>query len=149
MNLVDVTHRLDESELRDVISASVGFPTTEKMTRVAEVYASDPSRTAFALVDGIQVVGVIGLEVLSPGQARITHIAVTPDRRQRGVGRMLIDRVSRLKGLSELFAETDGDAVEFYRRCGFSVERLHDRQGNRERFMCRASTLDVENSGLG
>jgi ribosomal protein S18 acetylase RimI-like enzyme len=147
MNLVDVTHRLGDPELLEVLSDSVGFPTPKKLARVAEVYATTSSRNAFALMDGVEVVGVIGLEVLSPGRGRIIHIAVTPSRRQQGVGRMLIDRASRLGGLRELSAETDGDAVEFYRRCGFTIERLPDRQWNRVRFLCRASIPDIDEDG--
>jgi ribosomal protein S18 acetylase RimI-like enzyme len=138
MELVDVTDRLGEPELREVLSASVGFPTPEKLARVAEAYVSQPSWTAFALMDGAEVVGIIGLESVEIGRGRIRHLAVAPERRRRGVGRTLIDRMARRAGLREIFAETDGDGVEFYRRCGFAAEPL-DRDGSTERFLCRTS----------
>ena len=41
--------------------------------------------------------------------------------------------------LAELEAETDEDAVEFYRRCGFDVESIPEEGGRRRRFRCRAT----------
>lgn len=37
---------------------------------------------------------------------------------------------------SSLVAETDADAVEFYRRCGFAVERIGEQYVGVDRFRC-------------
>ena len=47
---------------------------------------------------------------------------VAPDWRSRGLARGLIDALAERMGAEQVVAETDDDAVGFYRRCGFSVE---------------------------
>lgn len=45
-------------------------------------------------------------------------------------------RAAKVLALHHLDAETDADAVDFYRRCGFAVESLGERYPGVERFRC-------------
>ena len=49
----------------------------------------------------------------------------------------MILHVCKAYGLEEITAETDRDAVEFYRRVGFEVESLGEQYPGTERFLCR------------
>ena len=66
----------------------------------------------------------------------IRHIAVLPSRRGQGIGRDLIDAAVAGLDLHSVTAETDGEAVGFYRRCGFTVRSLGERYRGTERFAC-------------
>ncbi len=56
----------------------------------------------------------------------IRDIAVEPEAQRAGVGRRMIEAAAEAVGAVEIVAETDDDAVECYRRCGFAVESLGD-----------------------
>ena len=72
------------------------------------------------------------------GTAELEGIAVRREFRRRGVGRALIRAVWKAEALSGLAAETDDDAVGFYRRCGFAVEPFTRRfpDGTAVRYRC-------------
>ena len=94
-------------------------PTPEKYAARVEHLRTGP-------VYGCFVAGALaGILALSPprgGAAEIVGIAVASERRGRGLGARLIAAAVEREHLSRLTAETDDDAVGFYRRCGFQVE---------------------------
>ena len=65
-----------------------------------------------------------GILVLDNGSssAEIVGIAVSENCRHNGIGRYMIQQVMALEQPKVLYAQTDDDAVGFYRSCGFTVE---------------------------
>lgn len=49
----------------------------------------------------------------------------------------MIDELLMLEHLTELIAETDRDAVEFYRKYGFEIHSLGEKYPGVDRFHCR------------
>jgi len=74
----------------------------------------------------------------------ITNIAVAEHARNRGIGRAMIT-VLREKHREMIEAETDDDAIDFYRKCGFICTPTMQKQGVR-RWKCilPASETDEE-----
>ena len=70
------------------------------------------------------LVGILALSLPEDGTAEIVGIAVAEDARGQGIGAWLIAQAARAEGLKRLMAETDDEAVGFYRRCGFHATRL-------------------------
>jgi len=136
VDLVDVSERLGEGKLSELFALSVGYPTPEKLAGLAARYSSESSWSAFALFEGANPVGVIGIELPSPGSARIQHISVSPGAQRSGIGRHLIEGIRTRNALRELYAETDAGSVPFYRRCGFFVTSLGELYPGIERFSC-------------
>ncbi|OPG15357.1 GNAT family N-acetyltransferase [Ferroacidibacillus organovorans] len=100
-----------------------------------EKYSS--SNTALYLFqDNDEAIGVIGIKRTKQATAEILHIAVEGTRRNRGIGRQMIEELLKTEDISELCAETDKDAVDFYRRCGFTVRSLGEKYPGTERFLC-------------
>ena len=60
----------------------------------------------------------------SEAAAEIIGIAVSDDARRKGIGKELIRRVMESEGLERVIARTDDDSIGFYRKCGFSEERI-------------------------
>lgn len=57
----------------------------------------------------------------------LEYIAVAADRRSRGFGRSLINHIQAQHDGVDIAAETDDDAIGFYRRLGFQIsERDRD-----------------------
>ncbi|MDA2005415.1 GNAT family N-acetyltransferase [Bacillus cereus] len=75
----------------------------------------------------------IGIEIIG---AKIRHIAVIPQYRHKGIALQMIKEVVRIHQLTYLEAETDDEAVEFYKRIGFQVRTLGEKYPGVERFHC-------------
>ncbi|EJL43561.1 N-acetyltransferase [Brevibacillus agri] len=125
------------ADVAAVIAPCLYNPTPEKLNVLMRLYKTDPNRSLYACVDGDSVFAIIGLK-RNPTEntAVILHIAVTEERRGQGVGRQLIDDVLALHSLAAIQAETDREAVAFYRSCGFAVESLGEVYPGVERFLC-------------
>jgi ribosomal protein S18 acetylase RimI-like enzyme len=114
---------------------------------IADRYRDSRSRLLGLVVDkswevpGIEAetpIACIGLESGEyPTQAEITSLAVLPDWRRRGVGKALVFGACTHLGLRVVEAQTDADAVDFYRSAGFAVESLGEKYLGVERFRCR------------
>ncbi|MDA2278696.1 GNAT family N-acetyltransferase [Bacillus cereus] len=74
----------------------------------------------------------LGIEIIGETKARICHIAVAPDYRQKGIALQMIKEYQ----LTYIEAETDDGAVEFYKRIGFQVKSLGEKYPGIERFHC-------------
>lgn len=58
----------------------------------------------------------------------------------------MIDHLIQLENVTKIIAETDMDAVGFYRRYGFSIEALGEKYPGVERYKC---TLERGSPGAG
>jgi ribosomal protein S18 acetylase RimI-like enzyme len=82
-----------------------------------------------------EVVACAGAEQLENQTIGIRSIGVAPMFGRRGLGRRLIDALAEEAAAKRVVAETDDDAVGFYRRCGFAVEDAAPKFG-RARYWC-------------
>jgi len=131
--------------IRAATAADVGDPALTALL----LAAVDESRTAevatAAIADGVclvadeadRIVGCICASHTETGEWTITAVAIADDHRRRGIGRRLVAGAMACSGARSLDAETDGDAVDFYRRLGFSVASLGEKYPGVERFACR------------
>jgi ribosomal protein S18 acetylase RimI-like enzyme len=140
MRFQDVTSQASEAEFLEVIALAVGYPTPDKLASIVKAYGSS-SRRLFALVTEDGVAGIVGIELPVAGRSRILHIAVPAQLRGRGIGRRLLTEVLTTVGATELVAQTDTDAVGFYRACGFAVYSLGEMYPGVERFECALNTV--------
>ena len=67
--------------------------------------------------------------------AEILDIAVKPEYRKHGIGKSLIDFIFTQFPIDNITAETDDEAVEFYKRCGFNVIGF-GMKCNNKRYIC-------------
>jgi ribosomal protein S18 acetylase RimI-like enzyme len=137
-NLVDIRCWLDTSELRDLVD-QLEYPAEMVKAKTAQIlgeYREHAEQPILGLESEGGLVSFIGLRFSSSHDAVIRHIAVRRDKRRYGLGREMIAAVFRAYSLASLTAETDRDAVEFYRRVGFEIESLGEKYPGVERFQC-------------
>lgn len=81
----------------------------------------------------------------------IALIAVDPQERKRGIGRHLLQDALRRSGKRPLVAETDEDALGFYKACGFKLvgRRKHPDGGFRYRVGWHAPGLRFKGGSTG
>ncbi len=138
-NMVDIRNRLSSAEVRDLVG-QLEYPLEireAKTTQILREYLECLDQPIFGAESNGELVGFIGLRLQPPDGAVIRHIAVRHDHRGQGIGRQMILHVCTAFGLSVIFAETDHDAVGFYRKIGFTVESLGEKYPGIERFACK------------
>lgn len=122
--------------IADLLAACIGYPTPAKIQAVWEDYGRGNGRQLWLAMDGAQIAGLIGFKPPTEQRLIIRHIAVDAAVRGRGLGRKLIETLAARYPGHLLEAETDREAVGFYRRCGFAISSLGERFPGCERFRC-------------
>ncbi|QSO54154.1 GNAT family N-acetyltransferase [Alicyclobacillus curvatus] len=130
------------TEAKEILRGALYHLTSDKMEAVLSSVYVAPNTCLFGLLPGERIVAVMGIRCYRQSVAEILHIAVDEESRGKGYGRRIIQLVVQKEALTDLSAETDGDAAGFYERCGFSVKSLGEKYPGVERFLCRWGTDD-------
>ncbi len=136
---IDLKSRIKEKEIQELIIYSV-FPDPKKIEMTINQYIMDESHHLYGIEVEDEVIGIIGFITDSENHLEIKHIAVKPVYRSTGYGRGLILEVITLMNPDIIIAETDEEAVEFYRNIGFIIRSLGERFPGIERFQCTYET---------
>lgn len=136
MTFIDIKGDLHNRSVLAVLSHSQYKPTIKKMKQLADRYEADADVSAFACCDGGIACGVIVLKRLAPEEFEIMSIAVAPACRNRGIASTLIAQASGVLDCRVLKAETDDEAVGFYRRYGFTIESPGEKYPGTIRYLC-------------
>ena len=139
-NFVNLKTRLDKPEVQRVWSLSIGYATPEKLARVVERCRGNAARKLWGVTDGADVLGVAEYYIRDDGTLYICNIAVTEQRRGQGIGKFMIAALHEKYGLP-ITLETDDDAVDFYRKCGFEAQPFMHAQYGIRRWDCRLCRL--------
>lgn len=124
---------VDDPGIAELLALAVGGD-NERLDQVVRRYHDEPSWELLAATVSQHPVGVLGY-VVTEAEATVIHIATAPSLRGTGIGSMLLQALRRRvpAGLPTV-AETDSDAVGFYRSNGFHVASLGQKYPGVERF---------------
>jgi Predicted acyltransferase len=91
-----------------------------------------------------QLVGIVGYRIDEGARMSLRHIAVLPEVRGAGFGRgMILELLHQFNPVS-IEAETDEEAVDFYRSIGFRIESIGEKTPGTERFLCTYEAVEAE-----
>ena len=125
-----------DTDIAKLLAASVGNATTEALDTLIQSCVSEGFPAMWiAICDGVPV-GVLRLDSQNRESCTITHIATHQEWRGHGIGRKLIEFACEASGFKRLEAETDDDAVAFYKACGFAIETLGENDYGIRRYRC-------------
>jgi ribosomal protein S18 acetylase RimI-like enzyme len=133
--LVDIRSRLNEPLIQELLVSAM-FPDPDRIRDAINEYTNDQRLKVLGYETDRSVIGVIGYRLYSDNSMEILHIAVSPDERGSGYGRGIILETLEKEKPKVVFAETDEEAVEFYRNIGFSIQSLGEKYPGVERFKC-------------
>ncbi|MCZ0730649.1 GNAT family N-acetyltransferase [Mycolicibacterium iranicum] len=125
---------VDEPGIIELLAFAVGDG-EERLNQAVQRYREEPiGRLLVAVTEQQRPVGILGY-LVTDAEATVLHVATAPNMRGTGVGTSLLMGLQRLvpAGLS-IVAETDSEAVSFYRSNGFSVTSLGEKYPGVERF---------------
>ncbi|MBP1962157.1 GNAT family N-acetyltransferase [Paenibacillus aceris] len=138
--LIDVKSRLQETAIQELLSYSV-FPDTDELEKSINLYENDSNMWLYGYESEGILVGIIGFRIDDAQEMTIQHLAVEPHSRGAGFGRGIILEMIEEMHPVKIMAETDEDAVQFYRSIGFVIRSLGEKYPGVERFLC---TYEVE-----
>ncbi|MFD2829663.1 GNAT family N-acetyltransferase [Corticicoccus populi] len=136
MKVTALKNHLSDSEILTLLSYSEYPCSRQKLINIAERYKSNPEIYAFGCEHLETVDGIIIVKKHSLNHIEIKSISVSPDYRKEGIGSYLISYIAGCNLHSKITAETDNDAVVFYRKNGFLVERLKEKYVGTPRYLC-------------
>ena len=91
----------------------------------------DPSVKIFVCDMDVEKAGILVLKKIEAAEgsetgveAEILGIAVRKDLRGKGIGKEMVCQVMEAEHLKKITAQTDDDAIGFYRKSGFEEERV-------------------------
>ena len=116
-NIKDI---LCTQEIYNIYSACMFNPTFDKFKLKTEQMQNDSSVCVYGYFLNDKIIGVISTQETDK-TVEIIGIAVDTKERHSGIGTKLIDYLKD-KSLKPITAETDIDAVIFYKKCGFDIE---------------------------
>jgi len=121
--------------LWELLALSVGCATVEKLERIRASYTEADRGLTAAFANG-HLAGVIGYRRRET-ELEITHIVVREGFRRQGVARVMISAALAQHVGLDAVAETDDEAVGFYRAIGFRTEALPCGDNRTQRWRCR------------
>lgn len=85
-----------------------------------------------------KIVGMLALTMNGDNSAEIIGIAVHSSFQKQGIGSFMIKESAKKMNLHKVLAETDDDAVGFYKNMGFEItkEVKHYENGSVDRYHC-------------
>lgn len=141
-SIENVKDCFDNSEFLDILAECVFNPTLERLKSRAEKYMKNPKTSIHAMKQNGIYIGIIVLDISNPKQIELLDFAVRKDLQNNGAGRKLINFCAGAFKPNTILAETDDDAVGFYRKVGFSVLPLGDKyNAGINRYLC---TLTID-----
>lgn len=109
-----------EGTAASVLAAATFEGTVEAGRKRLAILRDDPDASIYGLTVNGELVAVYGLRRIHLA-TEIAILAVAPNHRRQGYGRRALADALRRAGNRPLVAETDEDALDFYRACGFKV----------------------------
>ena len=123
----------------EVYKPCMYLPTEEKFRAKVGAYLRDDAVRVFGCTAAEKVVGMVAVRVAEGKSMEVLGIAAAETARGQGIGTFMLRQAAEYCGAESVFAETDDDAVGFYRKCGFAITKLEkDYDGTPvTRYLCK------------
>ncbi|NLK96323.1 MAG: GNAT family N-acetyltransferase [Clostridiales bacterium] len=125
--IIEAKSLLKTKDLLPIFAESVYNPTEERLNNRADKYITNQSTAIFAIKNNDTYKGIIILDINNIKEITILEIAVTNNCQKSGIGSSLINHCIKTFKPNDIVAETDDDAVGFYKKLGFDILSLGDK----------------------
>lgn len=133
-SICDVKEKISDSAILGLLAPSVFNPTPERLLSRAKKYQADDRANVYAYSENGEYKGIVVFKIKEQ-TVEILDIAVKPEYQGKGIGSRLIDYIFSKFSINKIIAETDDDAVDFYKKYGFSVTDIKQHHDTK-RYVC-------------
>lgn len=137
--LVNVKDQVESPEISQLLEYAV-YTDEDALAGAINRYHSEAGAELYALKHEGELIGLIGYVMDDHNTLNITHLAIAPEHRNQGYGRAIVLEALYEAKPDRIIAETDEDAVDFYRNIGFVVLSIGRLPNGIERFRCMYET---------
>ena len=130
LKLIELTHKNDVCKTYEIYKHCMFLPTEEKFNNKIDTFLIDNSVKIFACFEQDKILGVMVVSFIEQRKIEIIGVAVDVSARGKGIGSYMINQVVNNYALLSVYAETDNDAVGFYRNNNFSVVQFSETYGD-------------------
>ena len=121
LKLIELTQKNDVCKTYEIYKHCMFMPTEEKFNNKVDLFLNDNSVKIFVCFEQDKIVGIMVVSFKEQKKIEIIGIAVDVSTRGKGIGSYMINQVINNYGLLSVYAETDNDAVGFYRKNDFNI----------------------------
>jgi len=126
----NIKSKMDKPAVHKIIAYAAFDGSAEGTAKEVQKYSLDPNLHFYAWVENDDILGICGFQI-HDDKIEIHLIAVDENARGRGVGGSMVTALQKEYN-KDIEAETDDDAVNFYRKRGFVThEFIHEKRGKR------------------
>lgn len=118
----DIKNHLDNSDVHKILSDCLFDGSPDEIAKAIEKYREHIAWQMYGWVENDEILGVCGFEVHAD-YLEILHVSVAEHARYHGIGRSMITALQKQYDMP-IEAETDDEAVKFYRKCGFETSAI-------------------------
>lgn len=129
MEIKEITDFNELMGVYDIYKQCMYMPTKDKYKAKIISYLSDDCIKIYGCLDKEIIVGVIVVK-FHEYSAEILGIAVDVSVRNQGIGSYMVNTVKNIYVLNFIIAETDSEAVGFYRKLGFTISEFIEVKDN-------------------
>ena len=133
-SICDVKEIITEPDILKLLAPSVYNPTEERLLNRAKKYQEDENTNIYAYKENSKYKGIVVFKTQN-NSATILDIAIKPEHQGQGIGSKLIDFIFNNFNVHSITAETDDDAIGFYKKYGFAVAKT-ETKFNTKRYIC-------------
>lgn len=134
MDIIDEKESLCNKSVYSLLAPSVFNPTPERLLSRAEKYQADRKSNVYAYSENGVYKGIVVFKIKDQ-TAEILDIAIKPEYQGQGIGSRLIDYIFSQFSINKIIAETDDDAIGFYKNYGFAVADINNKYDTK-RYIC-------------
>lgn len=120
ISICDIKENITKIDILQLLAQSVYNPTEERLLNRAKKYQEDESTNIYAYKHNGEYNGIVIFKIAN-NSAAILDIAVKLEYQGQGIGSILIDFIFDQFEVDNITAETDDDAIGFYKKYGFTV----------------------------
>ena len=121
LKLRELTLKNEILQVYEIYKHCMFMPTEEKFNNKVDLFLHDIFVKIFACFEQDKIAGIMVVSFKKQKKIEIIGIAVDVSTRGKGIGSYMINQVINNYGLLSVYAETDNDAVGFYRKNGFNI----------------------------
>jgi len=118
----NIKNHLDNLDIHKILSNCLFDASSDGTAQTIEKYCEYNIWKLFGWVENGKILGICGFEVRAD-YVKILHISVVEHSRYHGIGSSMLAALQEKYKLA-IEAETDDDAVEFYRKIGFETTSI-------------------------
>ena len=116
----DIKESLCDEKIYSLLAPSVFEPTPERLADRAERYIKNADTSVYSGFAGGEYKGIVVFKITG-NSAEILDIAVKEEDRGKGIGTAFLNFIFSRFDITEITAETDDEAVGFYKKYGFRI----------------------------